>query len=267
MFDLFKIGFLNFSVIDLLDISIVAALMFWLYRSLRHSVAVQILFGLVIIIFLSFITEAANMVALNWILRTIKDIWLIAFIVLFQPELRRLMLRITSSPFFKMFYKSKYSETIDEVVEAAFELSEKHIGALIVFTRNQNVEMTVDTGIPLQAIVSQELLVSIFNTKSPLHDGAVIIDNDMIIAARCTLPLSSQTKHGAKNLGTRHRAALGLSEQIDTIVLIVSEETGAISIAEKGELILNISKDKLSLTLRAKLTDQKKKDKNNITII
>ncbi|MGA2298868.1 MAG: diadenylate cyclase CdaA [FCB group bacterium] len=254
MLELFKLGFLNVTVTDVIDIIIVAALLFWIYRALRETIAVQILFGLVIIIFLSFITEAANLKALNWILRTIKDIWLIAFIVLFQPELRRLMLRITSSPFFKLFVRSKYSETIDEVVDSAIELSEKHIGALIVFVRGQNIEMTVDTGIPLQAIVSQELLISVFNTKSPLHDGAVIIDNQLIVAARCVLPLSSTTKYLHRNLGTRHRAALGLSEQVDTVVLIVSEETGGISLAEKGELTMNIPKDRLASLLNAKLT-------------
>ncbi|MFW5662149.1 MAG: diadenylate cyclase, partial [Bacteroidota bacterium] len=143
----------------------------------------------------------------------------------------------------------------DEVIDAVHEMSEKHIGALIVFPRSQNVQMTIDTGIPLQATVSKELLLSIFNTKSPLHDGAVIVDEQMIVAARCILPLSNITKSGGRNLGTRHRAALGLSEQIDTIVLIVSEETGSISIAESGNLMLNIPVEQLPSTLSAKLAE------------
>jgi diadenylate cyclase len=114
--------------------------------------------------------------------------------------------------------------------------------------------MTVDTGIPLQSMVSKELLLSIFNTKSPLHDGAVIIDNNMIVAARCVLPLSSQTKFGNKNLGTRHRAALGLSEQADTIVLVVSEETGGISISESGDMTLNIQHDEIGEILTNRLS-------------
>jgi diadenylate cyclase len=254
MFELFKIGFLTFTIIDLLDIAIVTALFFGLYRSLKDTVAVQILFGMVIIIGLSFITEAANLKSLNWILRTISDIWLLAFIILFQPEMRRLLLLITRSPIFKMFIRSKISETIDEVIETVIELSEKHTGALIVFNRTQNVGMTVDTGIKLQAIVSRELLVSIFNTKSPLHDGAVIIDNNLVIAARCVLPLSTVTKYKGKNLGTRHRAGLGLSEQVDAIVLIVSEETGSISIAESGVLDLNIKTEDLPNILSLKLS-------------
>ena len=258
MIEILKIGFLNLTIVDIIDIAIVAVLIFWLYRALRETVAVQILVGLVIIIALSFITEAINLKALNWILRTISDIWLLAFIILFQPELRRLLLMITRNPFFRLFVRSKYSETIGEVVETVIELSEKHIGALIVSTRTQNVEMTVDTGIPMNAVVSQELLVSIFNPKSPLHDGAVIIDNQMALAARCILPLSSATKFNGKNLGTRHRAGLGLSEQVDSLVIIVSEETGSISIAEEGELTLNIPKDKISSYIRSKLSEKSK---------
>jgi diadenylate cyclase len=258
MIEILKIGFLNLTFVDIIDIAIVAGLIFWLYRALRETVAVQILVGLVIIIALSFITEAINLKAVNWILRTISDIWLLAFIILFQPELRRLLLMITRNPFFKLFVRSKYSETISEVVEAMIELAEKHIGALIVFTRTQNVEMTVDTGIPIHAVVSQELIVSIFNPKSPLHDGAVIIDNQLVLAARCVLPLSSATKFSGKNLGTRHRAGLGLSEQVDSLVIIVSEETGGISIAEGGELTLNIPKDKISSFIRSKLSEKSK---------
>ncbi|MDQ1266819.1 MAG: Diadenylate cyclase [Bacteroidota bacterium] len=255
MVELFKIGFLTITLIDLIDIGIVAVAFFWLYKALRDTVAVQILFGLVILILLKFIAEVAGFRSINWILNTISDIWLLSFIILFQPELRKVLLLLTRSPIFRLFVRSKISRTIDEVIDAALEMSEKHIGALIVFTRSQNVKMTVDTGVPLQAVVSKELILSIFNTKSPLHDGAVIVDNELIMAARCILPLSSQTKVKGKNLGTRHRAALGLSEQIDTIVLVVSEETGGISIAESGSMMLDVPKDKLNSTLTLKLSD------------
>ncbi len=253
MIELFKIGFLSFTIIDVIDITVVAVLVYWLYKALKDTIAVQILFGLVIILGVSFVTEAINLKSINWILRTISDIWLIAFIVLFQPELRKLLLLITRSPIFQLFVKTKIAETIDEVIDAVLELSDKHIGALIVFPRTQNVQMTIDTGIPLQAVVSRELLVSIFNTKAPLHDGAVIIDNQMVLAARCVLPLSNAKKTKGKNLGTRHRAALGLSEQLDSIVLVVSEETGGISIAESGDLIINIPVEQLPTILSAKL--------------
>ncbi len=258
MLELFKIGFLSFTVIDLFDIILVAVAFYWIYKALKHTIAVQILFGLVILIGLSFITEAINLKSINWILRTISDIWLIAFIVLFQPELRRLLLMITQGPIFKFFGRANISQTIDEVVYSAIEMSEKHTGAIIVFSRSQNVEMSLDTGIPIAAKVSKELILSIFNTKSPLHDGAIIIDNQNIIAARCVLPLSHTTKYETKNLGTRHRAALGLSERIDAVILIVSEETGAISIAQGGKMILDIKKDDLLKVLSNTLSTKDK---------
>jgi diadenylate cyclase len=258
MNDLFDIGFIPIGIADFIDIAIVTAIFYWIYKYLKDTVAIQILFGMIILLALSFFTEAIKLDSLHWILDTISKIWLIAFVVLFQPELRRLMLLITRNPLFRMFVKSKFSETIDEVIEAVSEMSAKHIGALIVFTRSQNVEMTVDTGIPLQAVVSQELLLSIFNTKSPLHDGAVIIQNQMAVAARCVLPLSSVTRYEGKNLGTRHRAALGLSNQVDAVILIVSEETGAVSIAEGGKLTLGIPKEQQPSVLRERLTKERK---------
>ncbi len=254
MVDIFRIGFLNFNIIDLLDISLITILIFWLYKALKDTVALQILFGLMVIIGLQFITEAIGLKSINWILRTISDIWLLTFVILFQPELRRLLLMITQSQIFRIFMRSKISSTIDIVVETVKEFSEKHIGALIVFTRSQNVEMTIDTGIKINGLISKELLHSIFNTKSPLHDGAVIIDNQTIVASRCILPLSSLTKYETKNLGTRHRAGLGLSEQTDAIVLIVSEETGAISIAQNGILFYDIPKKDIYNMLTKRLS-------------
>lgn len=255
MIDLFKIGFLTVTLIDLVDIAIVTTFFYWLYSRLRDTIAVNVLFGLVIVIALSFITEAVNLKSLNWILRTISDIWLIAFIVLFQPEIRKLLMIISRSRIFRSFVQTKISDVIDEITDAVKELSEKHIGALIVFPRSQNVQMTIDTGIRIQATLTKELVLSIFNVKSPLHDGAIIVENNIIVAARCILPLSQQTKFKGKNLGTRHRAALGLSEQVDAIILVVSEETGSISIADSGELNLNIHIDSLTAVLTSKLAD------------
>jgi len=256
MIELFRIGFLSFTLVDLLDIGIVAVLFYAVYRVLRDTVAVQILLGLVLILGVSFITEAVNLKSLNWILRAISDVWLIAFIILFQPELRRVLLIITRSRLFRLFIRTNIAETVDEVIDAAKELAEKHIGALIVFIRSQNVKMTIDTGIPLQAMVSKELLVSIFNPRSPLHDGAVIIENQVMIAARCVLPLSTTTKISTHNLGTRHRAALGICEQSDAVVLVISEETGGISIAHEGKLITDISIQRLPSLLAEHLSDE-----------
>ncbi len=162
---------------------------------------------------------------------------------------------ISRSRIFRSFVQTKISDVIDEVTDAVKELSEKHIGALIVFPRTQNVQMTIDTGIRIQATLTKELILSIFNVKSPLHDGAIIVENNIIVAARCILPLSQQTKYKGKNLGTRHRAALGLSEQVDAVILVVSEETGSISIADSGELNFNIHIDNLAAVLTSKLAD------------
>ncbi|MES2766431.1 MAG: diadenylate cyclase CdaA [Bacteroidota bacterium] len=256
MIDLFRIGFIDFTVIDLLDILLVTAVFYMLYRALKNTIAIQILFGLVLMLLLSLVTKTFNLRSVSWILNAISGIWGIAFIVLFQPEIRRLLLLITRSPIFRLFLKQNIGETLDDIVDACGDMAEKHIGALIVFTRTQNVKITIDTGIPIQAIISKELLMSIFNPRSPLHDGAVVIEGPTVVAARCVLQLSNQTKHGNRNLGTRHRAGLGITENADVVVLIVSEETGSISIAHEGVLTMNIPVGDLKGILQRKLSYQ-----------
>ncbi len=241
MIELIRIGFLSVTLMDVLDILLVAALLYAVYRTLRATVAVQILFGLLALVLISFVVSSANMKALSWVINSIMSIWLLAFIVLFQPELRRVLTDFTQSRLFQVFSRRSLEQTIEEVLEAIKELSEKHIGALIIFTRGQNIKVTIETGIPLKAVVSTELLLSIFNPRSPLHDGAVVIEGNTIVAARCILPLSSQQIVNNRRLGTRHRAALGISEQSDVLTLVVSEETGAISIAERGKLFMGLS--------------------------
>lgn len=255
MNELFRIGFLTFTYMDVLDILLITGLFYIVYRSLRDTVAIQVLVALAVVFALSFITESANLKTANWILRRVADIGLIAFIVLFQPELRRVMLLFTQSRLFRLFIRQGASETIDDVVEAVRELSAKHIGALIVFSSAEHIKVTVDTGVRLQAQVSPELLLSIFHPRSPLHDGAVIIDGRLIVAARCVLPLSSQQRVDNRNLGTRHRAGLGISEQAAVLVIIVSEETGMISIAAQGELESDIPPADLKHLLVERLSE------------
>jgi len=254
MFEIFKLGFLQITFLDLLDLIILFVVFYWLYNLLKDTIAVQILFGLVLLIFMTFISEMINLRAMNWLLKAVMGVWLLAFIILFQPELRRVLLRFSNLPFFRFFLRTNLTQTIDEVIAAVKEMSENHIGGLIVFVRSQNVEMNVDTGVPIGARVTKELLLSIFNTKSPLHDGAVLIEGGSLLFAKCTLPLSPITKFEGRLLGTRHRAALGLSEQTDALVLVVSEETGGISIAESGNLIFNIPKNKIESILNEKLS-------------
>lgn len=254
MINLFKIGFVNITLIDVFDFLILFVLFYWFFNLLKDTIAVQILFGLVILIVMSFFSEMVNLRSLNWLLKALMSVWLLAFIILFQPELRRALLRVSKLAFFRFFVRSSITQTIDEVISAVNEMSENHIGGLIVFSRSQNVEMNIDKGVEINAVVTKELLLSIFNPKSPLHDGAVVIDGSTLLYAKCILPLSGQLSLNIKNLGTRHRAALGLSEQTDALVLIISEETGWISLAESGQLTLNIPKNKLEEVLRTKLT-------------
>jgi diadenylate cyclase len=153
-----------------------------------------------------------------------------------------------------MFVKLNVDESIDEVVGAVTELSKKKFGALIVFVRATGVRMHAETGTRMEALVSRTLLLSIFNPRSPLHDGAVIIKDRLIEAARCTLPLSNITAWEGQLLGTRHRAGLGISEQADVIVVIVSEETGTVSIAENGTLLRSLTPAVLRRELKGRLT-------------
>lgn len=254
MFQLFHISFIKFTILDLIDIGIVTFLLFRLYQALKNTIAVQVLVGLIFMLGIYFVTQAVNLRSVNWILTAISNIWLIGFIILFQPELRRVILIITRTSIFRFFAESRIHETIGEMLEAVKEMSEKHIGALIVFSRSRNIRMTIETGIQIQGVLSKELLMSIFNTKSPLHDGAVIVQNGMIEAAGCILPLTSATKTDSRKLGTRHRAALGISEQADVFVVVVSEETGKISIAEEGKLNQGLTMEELATVLKEHLS-------------
>ena len=159
MIELFRIGFLQITLIDVLDIGIVTILFFALYSVLRDTIAVRILLGFILMLIVSFITQSLNLKALNWILRAIADIWLIAFIILFQPEIRRVLLVITRTKLFRVIVKKNISQSLNDIVEAVKELSDRHVGALIVFPRSQNIKMTIDTGVPIQALVSSELLL------------------------------------------------------------------------------------------------------------
>jgi diadenylate cyclase len=252
--DLFKIGFLTVTISDLVDIALVSFIAYRLYRAMRGTIAIQILAGLLIIMAFSFFAQALDLKAMSAILRTLTGIWVIAFIILFQPELRRLLVLVGRNPVVRLFLKMNVDESIDEVVAAVSELSKRKIGALIVFVRATGIRMHAETGTKLEALVSRSLLVSVFNPKSPLHDGAVVIKDRVIEAARCTLPLSNLTAWEGQFLGTRHRAGLGISEQADVIVVIVSEETGMVSIAENGTLYRGMTPAALRKELKSRLT-------------
>jgi diadenylate cyclase len=252
--ELFKIGFLRVELADVIDVALVSFIFYRLYLVMRGTIAAQIFFGLLFIIAVSFISQAANLKALSWIMRTLTDIWVIAFIVLFQPELRRLLVLLGRNPIVRFFVRGNVDEAVDDVVAAVTELSRKKQGALIVFVRATGIRVHAETGTKLDALVSKSLVLSIFNPKSPLHDGAVIIKDRLIEAARCTLPLSNITTWSGELLGTRHRAGLGISEQADAVVVIVSEETGGVSIAENGTLYRGLTPAVLRKELKDRLS-------------
>lgn len=251
--ELFRIGFLSVSLIDLLDIGLVSFIFYKLSMIMRGTVAAQIFAGLLLIIAFSFIAQAIDFKAMNWMLRTLTDIWVLAFIILFQPELRRLLVLIGRNRFVRVFLRMDAGESIDEIAGAAGELARKHHGMLVVMIRSTGLKAFVETGLSLQAKLSKPLLVSIFNPRSPLHDGAVVVRDRVVEAARVTLPLSQTAKIGDHSLGTRHRAGLGISEQADVIAVIVSEETGTISIADNGVLVRGLTVQELKAELKARL--------------
>ena len=236
MIELFKIGFLTIYLTDLVDIVIVSFIVYKLYTLLRGTIAAQIFIGLMIILMISFIAQAINLKAVSWLLRLITDIWVIAFVILFQPEIRRLLVMLARNPVFRMFTKPETPEAALFIVDAAFELSQQQHGALIVIVRSTGIRGFTETGEILNARISKDLLTSIFFPRSPLHDGAVIVKNNIVEAARATLPLSATTKVNGESIGMRHRAGLGISEQADVISVIVSEETGKLAYAYNGKI-------------------------------
>jgi diadenylate cyclase len=250
MFEIFKIGFLTVTFLDVVDILIVSFIVYKLYVLLRGTIASQIFLGLIIILLFSFAAQAIQFKALNWLLKLVTDIWVIAFVILFQPEIRRLLVILARNPVMKIFGKHDMSESAEIIVDAAFELSQRQYGALIVIVRETGIRTYIESGELLGAKLSKALLTSIFFPKSSMHDGAVIVKGNVVEAARCTLPLSAVTQVDGENLGMRHRAGLGISEQADVISVIVSEETGGISMAENGKLTSGLSKDSLRKKLK-----------------
>lgn len=252
--ELFRIGFLPVGISDIVDIALVSLIFYRLYLVMRGTVAAQIFVGLVIILAFSFVAQTTSLKAMGWILKTLTDIWVIAFIVLFQPELRRLLVLVGRNPAVRFFLKMNVDESIDSVVGAMTELSRKKQGVLIVFVRSTGIRTIVESGTKMEALVSKSLIISVFNPRSPLHDGAIVIKDRLIEAARCTLPLSAHTTWDGQFLGTRHRAGLGISEQTDVVVAIVSEETGTISIAENGSLVRGLTPAVLRKELKERLS-------------
>ncbi len=242
---LFKLFFLDVTWVDLVDIGLVAILLYQVYKMIRGSLAVNIFLGILALYLIYLVVKAAQMELLATILGQFMGVGVLAMIILFQPELRKFLLVIGRSTelnrdFFKSLahWRTRYHDDFDvhQVTEAVKNLKATHTGALIVFSRDSDLKSYVETGDPVDAEVSKRLILSIFNKNSPLHDGAMIIFKGRIKAARCVLPVS-ENDHLPPHFGLRHRSALGMSEVTDTLVVAVSEETGRLILARNGKFL------------------------------
>lgn len=264
-------------IVFLIDILIVGYIGYKFIKSARNSRVWQLLKGIVLIIIVTILSGIFDLKILNWFLTIFMTYGVIALIVIFQPELRRMLEQLGTNKFTKFFgigleknLETKTKEDIYKIVIATKELSNTKTGGLIVFERDIQLNDIMDTGVKIDADVSPQLIVNLFVPKTPLHDGAVIISKNKIAAAACILPLSDDKKI-TKGLGTRHRAALGISRETDAIAVVISEETGKISIAKDGILIADLKEEALKNILIKNLVTKKfgsddKKKKHQIRL-
>lgn len=253
---MFEIGFLPVRIWDILDILIVGYLIYQIYKLLRGSIAFNIFVGVVMLYVIWWLVGVLKMDLLSLLLNQVVSVGVIILIIIFQPEVRRFLLllgnttlRQRSNFLFRLLDRNFDDEQTKlamtkEIKAALLRMSQKKWGALIIFSKSLNMEGISTSGIRLSAKISQQLLESIFNKQSPLHDGAVLIDNHTIVAASCILPVSDNPDL-PKSAGLRHRAAVGITERMNVVAFIVSEETGAISFAFEGRLHRNVNEETL----------------------
>ena len=235
------------GILDVFDILIVAFILYRVYKMLENTRAITLTRGLLILLLLTIITSWLELHVINWLLQKIVTLLFLALPIVFQPELRRALEHIGEGGFFKRSMLLNYEEAcslVSELDKAVTKLSSTKTGALIVLERNMGLNDICASGIKIDGIVSAEFLLNVFIPNTPLHDGAAIIRGNRLIAAGCLLPLTDDRSLSTE-LGTRHRAAIGLSEQCDAVVVIVSEETGTISVAEAGRIYRHLDSEQL----------------------
>ncbi|HWR57894.1 MAG TPA: diadenylate cyclase CdaA [Thermodesulfovibrionales bacterium] len=235
---------------DILDIVFVAIILYRLLLIIKGTKAAQMLIGLGLLLLASIFSGYLGLYTVNWIIQSLWAQIVIILIILFQPEIRRTLAQMGEARFLSAFTSAEELKSLDEIVKAAVALANRKMGALVVIERETSLKDFVEMGTPLDAKVSKELLLSIFHTTSPIHDGAVVIRGNRIVAAGCFLPIALSSEV-SKALGTRHRAGIGLTEETDAIAIVVSEETGNISLAVSGRLESRVDME----TLRNRLTD------------
>ena len=253
VFDQLTNYLMTMTVSDYVDIILIAYIIYRVVMFIRKTNSRNIAIGALIFVIVLWLSEVTKLTMVNTLMRKAVELGLIALLILFQPELRRMLERMGSS-----LTDGRYSQgtdiesAIDETVSACADMSYAHTGALIVFVRSVSINHVLSTGTLVNSDTTAELIKNIFFVKAPLHDGALVIQNCRIAAAGCVLPLT-QNKNLSKELGTRHRAGIGMSEQSDAVVVIVSEETGAISVAVDGNLKRHLSQEELRAVLRKEL--------------
>lgn len=263
MWPLNELNFSNFisDFGDVIDILLVTYVIYKLIMLIRGTTAIQLLKGISVIIAVWFLSSAFQLQTLKWLVEQAINFGFLAIIIIFQPELRRALEQLGRGRFFTRYASVEedvYKETIDAVVEASVYMGKRRIGALISIERETGMNEYAETGVPIDAKITPELLINIFIPNTPLHDGAVIIKKNQILAAACYLPLS-ESRFIPKELGTRHRAAIGVSEVTDSLTVVVSEETGQISLAKNGEIFRDLDEERLKEMLTTELHRQSTK--------
>ena len=263
----YTMGFVPFTFIDFIDIILVAAIMFWIYRATRGTNAPYIISGIIMIYLMWVVVRTLNMELLSNILGQFVSVGVIALIIVFQPEIRRFLqmigMRQKRFNFIARIFNRNDNTSVTiiaPIVQACREMPAHKTGALIVIGRQSDLRLITEGGIAIDAKISTPLLENIFFKNAPLHDGAVVIEGDRIVAAKCILPVTQSDV--PKSYGTRHRAAIGMSEISDAIILVVSEETGGISIAHGGTIHRDIAPDQLANLLQRHFGANRQKDRH-----
>ncbi len=239
------------GVRDLVDILVVSILIYEIFKLIRGTRAVQMAAGAGVLVALFYGSRWGHLETVNWLIRNMVGYLVFAVIVLFQSDIRRALAHLGRAPVFRYFAKPESAEeSIEELIVASNMLSTQHIGAIVAIERQIGLRNYIEGGIPLDAVLSYDLILSIFQPSSPLHDGAVIVQDDRVAAAACFLPLTVNPKLG-KELGSRHRAAIGLTEENDSVAIVVSEETGSISLVADGQIERGLAVDALRARLRS----------------
>jgi diadenylate cyclase len=241
---LFEIGFLRFGIIDLIDVAIVAFLFYRFLILVKGTRSIQILFGVFVLILISFVAFWFQLEGLKWLISNIATVGVIVLVIVFQPELRKALAQFGHNKLFRLFIRYEKQKILDELIKGLIKLSDLKYGALIVLEREIGLKNFIETGKPLNAQLSSEMLLTLFTPYTPLHDGAAIVRGETIVAAACTLPLTHKREY-ADLYGMRHKAGIGVTEDSDAISLIVSEETGEISVAFSGIMRKDVEKERL----------------------